>query len=94
MGWDDREVARRWITFVKFINRSEKTRFGNFVGPVEAMRDLAERFGKCFLSPSCSPLGRSEGLTGTAVDAVVDKVGSEAKLLQRNSSVPAEATET
>ena len=35
--------------YIKFINRSEKTRFGNFIGPVEAMRDLAERFGKSFL---------------------------------------------
>ena len=28
-------------SYVKFINRSEKTRFGNFIGSVEAMRDLA-----------------------------------------------------
>ena len=35
--------------YIKFINRNEKTRFGNFIGPVEAMRDLAERFGKSFL---------------------------------------------
>ena len=35
--------------YIKFINRSEKTRFGNFIGPVEAMRDLAELFGKSFL---------------------------------------------
>ncbi len=35
--------------YIKFINRSEKTRFGNFIGPIEAMRDLAERFGKSFL---------------------------------------------
>jgi len=35
--------------YVKFINRSEKTRFGNFIGPIEKMRDLAERFGKSFL---------------------------------------------
>ena len=36
-------------SYVNFINRSEKNRFGNFIGPVEAMRDLAERFGKSFL---------------------------------------------
>ena len=36
-------------SYVKFINRSEKTRFGNFIGPIEKMRDLAERFGKSFL---------------------------------------------
>jgi hypothetical protein len=35
--------------YIKFINRSEKTRFGNFIGSVEAMRDLAEPFGKSFL---------------------------------------------
>ena len=35
--------------YVKFINRSEKSRFGNFIGPIEAMRNLAERFGKSFL---------------------------------------------
>ena len=36
-------------SYVKFINRSEKTRFGSFIGPLEKMRDLAERFGKSFL---------------------------------------------
>ena len=35
--------------YVKFINRSEKSRFDNFIGPIEAMRNLAERFGKSFL---------------------------------------------
>jgi len=35
--------------YVKFINRNEKKRFGNFIGPVKAMRNLAERFGKSFL---------------------------------------------
>ena len=35
--------------YVKFINRNAKKRFGNFIGPVEAMRKLAERFGKSFL---------------------------------------------
>ena len=35
--------------YLKFINRSDKTRFGNFIGPIEAMRSLAERFGKSFL---------------------------------------------
>ena len=35
--------------YIKFINRSEKTRFGNFIGPVEAMRTLADQFGKSFL---------------------------------------------
>lgn len=37
-------------TYVKFINGSEKNRFGNFIGPIEAMRNLAERFGKSFLN--------------------------------------------
>src|SRR6056297_3084479 len=36
-------------SYVKFINRSEKTRFGSFIGPLEKMRDLAECFGKSFL---------------------------------------------
>ncbi|MEX0916177.1 MAG: transposase [Wenzhouxiangellaceae bacterium] len=35
--------------YLRFINRSEKSRFSNFIGPVGAMRDLAERFGKTFL---------------------------------------------
>ena len=35
--------------YVKFIKRSEKSRFSNFIGPVEAMRNLAQRFGKSFL---------------------------------------------
>lgn len=35
--------------YLRFINRSEKSRFSNFIGPVEAMRELAERFGKTFL---------------------------------------------
>ena len=35
--------------YVKFINRSEKSRFSNFIGPVEAMRNLADQFGKSFL---------------------------------------------
>ena len=39
--------------YIKFINRSEKNRFGNFIGPVEAIRDLAERFGESILSLSC-----------------------------------------
>jgi len=37
------------VSYVKFINRSEKSRFGNFIGPVQMMRSLAERFGKSFL---------------------------------------------
>ena len=35
--------------YVKFINRSEKSPFSNFIGPVEAMRTLADQFGKSFL---------------------------------------------
>ena len=35
--------------YVKFVKRSEKSRFSNFIGPVEAMRNLAQRFGKSFL---------------------------------------------
>ena len=59
--------------YIKFINRSEKNRFGNFIGPVEAIRDLAERFGESILSLSCSPLGRSEGLTGPVARAFCDR---------------------
>ena len=53
--------------YIKFINRSEKNRFGNFIGPVEAMRTW----------PSAS-----------------ENRSSRARLLRRNSSVPAEATPT
>ena len=35
--------------YVKFINRNEKKRFGNSIGPVGSMRKLAKRFGKSFL---------------------------------------------
>jgi len=35
--------------YIRFISRNQETRFGNFIGPVEAMRDLAEKFGKAFL---------------------------------------------
>ena len=35
--------------YIKFIDRSEKARFGSFIGPLQKMRDLAERFGKSFL---------------------------------------------
>ena len=35
--------------YVKFVNRSEKSRFSNFIGSVEAMRTLADQFGKSFL---------------------------------------------
>ena len=34
---------------VSVFSRSEKSRFGNFIGPVQMMRSLAERFGKSFL---------------------------------------------
>lgn len=35
--------------YIQFIKRADKNRFGNFIGPVEALRELAERFGKAFL---------------------------------------------
>jgi len=35
--------------YIRFINRSDKNRFGNFIGPRQALRELAERFGKTFL---------------------------------------------
>ena len=35
--------------YIKFVSRSEKSRFGNFIGPIEAIQNLAERFGKSFL---------------------------------------------
>ena len=36
-------------SYVKFINRGAKTRFGNFIGPIETMRNLAAQFGKSYL---------------------------------------------
>lgn len=33
-------------SYVEFINPSEKSRLGNFIGSIEAMRNLAERFSK------------------------------------------------
>ncbi|MFO7762598.1 MAG: hypothetical protein R6V61_02565 [Wenzhouxiangellaceae bacterium] len=36
-------------SYVEFINPSEKSRFGNFIGPIEAMRNLAERFSRSFV---------------------------------------------
>ena len=76
--------------YIKFINRNEKTRFGNFIGPVEAMRDLAERFGKSFLSPSCSPLGRSEGLTGPVARAFCDRAHRKRTRLYGEDARPSE----
>lgn len=35
--------------YIRFINRADKSRFGDFIGPIEAMRTVAERFGKTFL---------------------------------------------
>jgi len=35
--------------YLRFVSRSEKSRFSNFIGPVKAMRELADRFGKSFL---------------------------------------------
>jgi len=35
--------------YIQFIKRADETRFGNFIGPVDALRALAERFGKAFL---------------------------------------------
>jgi len=35
--------------YIRFVSRSEQHRFGNFIGPIEAMRELADRFGKTFL---------------------------------------------
>lgn len=35
--------------YLRFITRSEKSRFSNFIGPLETMRKLAERFGKSLL---------------------------------------------
>ena len=49
--------------YTKFINGSEKTRVGNFIGPVEATRDLAERNAA------------DAGPDGSAVGRVVKKAG-------------------
>jgi len=35
--------------YIRFISRADKARFRHFIGPVEAMRELAIRFGKTFL---------------------------------------------
>jgi len=35
--------------YIRFVSRSDKIRFGNFIGPIQTMRDLAQRFGKSFL---------------------------------------------
>ncbi len=35
--------------YFRFINRTEKSRFSHFIGPIQAMRELAKRFGKTFL---------------------------------------------
>jgi hypothetical protein len=35
--------------YVRFISRIDQTRFRHFIGPVEAMRELAARFGRSFL---------------------------------------------
>lgn len=36
-------------TYVRFINRKQKSRFHGFIGSVKSMRDLAEDFGRSFL---------------------------------------------
>ena len=35
--------------YVRFIRKSDKTRFRHFIGPVAAMRELASRFGRSFI---------------------------------------------
>ncbi|MFO7763284.1 MAG: transposase [Wenzhouxiangellaceae bacterium] len=35
--------------YIQFIKKADETRFGNFIGPVDALQELAERFGKAFL---------------------------------------------
>ena len=35
--------------YIRFVTRAEQSRFGNFIGPIDAMRTLADRFGKSFL---------------------------------------------
>jgi len=35
--------------YLRFIRKADKSRFRNFIGPVEAMRELANSFGKSFL---------------------------------------------
>jgi hypothetical protein len=35
--------------YVRFISRTDRARFRHFIGPVEAMRELAARFGRRFL---------------------------------------------
>jgi len=35
--------------YIRFVSRSDKNRFGNFIGPLQTMRELANRFGKTFL---------------------------------------------
>src|SRR6056297_771381 len=35
--------------YVRFINRTQKSRFHGFIGSVKSMRELAEDFGRSFL---------------------------------------------
>lgn len=43
--------------YIRFINRTDKSRFGNFIGAIEAMRTQAERFGKTFLKGQTAAAG-------------------------------------
>ena len=89
--------------YIKFINRSEKTRFGNFIGPVEAMRDLAERFGKSFVkedrrgaafNPPCSPPFRREGLSGPVHAAFCDQARRKRSHRYDEDARPSETPQT
>ena len=89
--------------YIKFINRSEKTRFGNFIGPVEAMRDLAERFGKSFLkedrrgaafNPPCLPPFRREGLSGPVHAAFCDQASRKRSHRYDEDARPSETPQT
>ncbi|MFO7762444.1 MAG: hypothetical protein R6V61_01785 [Wenzhouxiangellaceae bacterium] len=42
-------VSRSVGVHVICIKKADETRFGNFIGPVDALQELAERFGKAFL---------------------------------------------
>ena len=83
-------VAQNADTHTAVVNRSEKTRFGNFIGPVESMRDLADRFGKSFLSSPYSPLCRSERLTGPVVGAFRERAHRKRTRLYVEDARPSE----
>jgi len=46
--------------YIKFIKRAEKSRFHFFIGPVERIREVADKLGRGFFNPDSLWPGRSE----------------------------------